>query len=61
MCYPNLAQARVALDILVNAQSADASTVTDQSDGKWVIRHGSTGSLKAWIENDKGATVRMND
>jgi hypothetical protein len=42
-------------------RSADASTVTEEPDGKWVIRHGSTGRLKVWIEDDKGETVRMND
>jgi hypothetical protein len=59
--YPNLAQARVALDNLVNAQSVDASSVTEEPDGKWVIRHGSAGSVKVWIEDDKGATVRLNE
>ena len=59
--YPTLADARVALDNLVNAQSVDASSVTEEPDGKWVIRHGSAGSLKVWIEDDKGATLRLND
>jgi hypothetical protein len=59
--YPTLADARLALDDLVNAQSVDASSVTEEPDGKWVIRHGSTGSSKVWIEDDKGATVRLND
>ena len=58
--YPSLPAARVALDNLVNAQSADASSVTEEPDGKWVIRHGSAGSVKVWIEDDKGATVRLN-
>jgi hypothetical protein len=59
--YPSLPAARVALDNLVNAQSVDASSVTEQPDGKWVIRHGSAGSVKVWIEDDKGAPVRLND
>jgi hypothetical protein len=59
--YPNLAGARLALDNLINAQSADATSVTEQPDGKWVIRHGSARSLKVWIEDDRGATVRLND
>jgi hypothetical protein len=59
--YPTLADAQVALDNLVNAQSVDASSVTEEPDGKWVIRHGSAGSLKVWIEDDRGATVRLND
>jgi hypothetical protein len=58
--YPNLAEARLALDNLVNALSVDATSVTEQPDGKWVIRHGSTGSVTVWIEDDKGATVHLN-
>ena len=45
--YPTLADARVALDNLVNAQSVDASSVTEEPNGKWVIRHGSAGSGRA--------------
>ena len=59
--YPSLPEAQVELDNLVNAQSVDASSVTEEPDGKWVIRHGSAGSVKVWIEDDKGATVRLND
>jgi hypothetical protein len=40
--YSNLAEARLALDNLVNAQSADATSVTEEPDGKWVIRKGTT-------------------
>jgi hypothetical protein len=57
--YPSLAAARLALDDLINAQSVDASSVTEEPDGKWVIRHGSVGSVKVWIEDDKFATVRL--
>jgi hypothetical protein len=59
--YPNLAEARLALDNLVNALSVDATSVTEQPDGKWVIRNGSTGSVTLWIEDDKGATVPLNE
>jgi hypothetical protein len=59
--YPTLEEARLALDNLVNAQSIDASSVTEEPDGKWVIRYGSTGSVTVWIEDDKGATVRLNE
>jgi hypothetical protein len=59
--YPSLPEAQVELDNLVNAQSVDASSVTEEPDGKWVIRHGSAVSVKVWIEDDKGATVRLND
>ncbi len=57
--YPTLAEARLALDNLINAQSIDANSVTEEPDGKWVIRHGSTGSVKIWIEDDKLETVRL--
>jgi hypothetical protein len=57
--YPTLAEARLALDNLINAQSVDASSVTEEPDGKWVIRHGSAGRVKVWIEDDKLATVRL--
>ena len=59
--YPTLADACMALHNLANAQSVDASSVTEEPDGKWIIRHGSAGSLKVWIEDDKGAIVRLND
>ena len=59
--YPNLAEARLALDNLVNALSVDATSVTEQPDGKWVIRYGPTGSVTVWIEDDKGATVPLNE
>jgi hypothetical protein len=59
--YADLTQARVALDNLINAQSVDASSVTEEPDGRWVIRHGSSGSVKVWIEDNMGATVRLND
>jgi hypothetical protein len=55
--YPSLVEARLALDNLINAESVDASSVTEEPDGKWVIRHGSAHSVKVWIENDKLETV----
>ena len=57
--YPNLAEARLALDNLINSESIDATSVTEEPDGKWVIRHGSEGSVKVWIENDKLETVPL--
>jgi hypothetical protein len=57
--YPNLDEARVALDNMINARSIDASSVTEEPDGKWVIRLGSNGSVKIWIEDDKLETVRL--
>jgi hypothetical protein len=57
--YPSLAEARFALDNLINAESVDASSVTEEPDGKWVIRRGSADHMKAWIENDKFETVRV--
>jgi hypothetical protein len=57
--YPTLAGARLALDNTINAQSIDASSVTEEPDGKWVIRYGSTRSVKLWIENDNHETVRL--
>jgi hypothetical protein len=57
--YPSLAEARLALDDLINAQSIDASSVTEEPDGKWVIRHGSALCVKVWIEDDKLTTVRL--
>jgi hypothetical protein len=59
--YPSLAEARLALDNLINAESVDATSVTEEPDGKWVIRHGSQGSVKVWIENDKLEVVPMNE
>jgi hypothetical protein len=58
---PSLAEARLALDNLINAESIDATSVTEEPDGKWVIRHGSEGSVKVWIENDKLETVPLNE
>jgi hypothetical protein len=57
--YPSLAEARLALDNLINSQSIDATSVTEEPDGKWVIRHGSEGSVRVWIENDKLETVPL--
>jgi hypothetical protein len=59
--YSSLAEARLALDNLINAGSVDATSVTEEPDGKWVIRHGSEGRVKVWIENDKLETVHLND
>ncbi len=59
--YPSLAEARLALDNLINAESTDATSVTEEPDGKWVIRRGSKGSLKVWIESDKLETVPLNE
>jgi hypothetical protein len=58
--YPSLKEARLALDNLVNAKSIDATSVTEEPDGKWVIRYGSSGSITAWIEDDQGATVPLS-
>jgi hypothetical protein len=58
--YESLKEARLALDNLVNAKSVDATSVTEEPDGKWVIRYGSTGSITAWIEDDKGVTVPLS-
>jgi hypothetical protein len=57
--YPSLAEARLALDNLINSESIDATSVTEEPDGKWVIRHGTEGSVKVWIENDKLETVPL--
>ncbi len=57
--YPSLAEARLALDNLINAESIDATSVTEEPGGKWVIRRGSEASVKVWIENDKLETVRL--
>jgi hypothetical protein len=46
-------------DDLINAQSIDASSVTEEPDGKWIIRFGSTASVKLRIEDDKHETVRL--
>jgi len=58
--YPGLAEARRALEDLINAESVDASSVTEEPDGKWVIRHGAQSHVKLWIENDKLETVPLN-
>ena len=57
--YPNLAEARLALDNLINSESVDATSVTEEPGGKWVIRRGSEASVKVWIENDKLETVPL--
>ncbi len=57
--YPSPAEARLALDDLINSLSSDATSVTEEPDGKWVIRHGSERSVKVWIENDKFETVPL--
>jgi hypothetical protein len=58
--YPALAEARLALENLINAESADATSVTEEPDGKWVIRHGAESHVKLWIENEKLETVPLN-
>jgi hypothetical protein len=59
--YPSLAEARLALDNLINAKSIDATSVTEEPDGKWVIRHGSEGGVKVWIESDKLEVMPLNE
>jgi hypothetical protein len=57
--YATLDEARLAMDNLINRQSQAAISVTEQGDGKWQIRHSETGSIKIWIEDADGKTIRL--
>jgi hypothetical protein len=57
--YATLDEARLALDNLINRRSASASSVTEQGDGKWLIRQNPKTTLKIWIEDANGETVRL--
>jgi hypothetical protein len=57
--YATLDEARLAMDNLINRQSESAITVTEQGDGKWLIRQTPTDSIKIWIEDAEGKTVRL--
>jgi hypothetical protein len=49
----------LALDNLINRRSESASSVTEQGDGKWLIRQNPKSTLKIWIEDANGETVRL--
>jgi len=57
--YATLDEARSALDNLINRRSESASSVTEQGDGKWLIRQNPKTTLKIWIEDANGETVRL--
>jgi hypothetical protein len=57
--YATLDEARLAMDNLINRQSESAISVTEQGDGKWLIRQSQTGSIKIWIEDADGKTIRL--
>jgi hypothetical protein len=57
--YATLDEARLAMDNLINRQSELALSVTEQGDGKWLIRQDPKASLKIWIEDTNGETVRL--
>jgi hypothetical protein len=57
--YVTLEEARLALDNLINRRSELATSVTEQGDGKWLIRQDPKTSLKIWIEDANGETVRL--
>jgi len=57
--YATLDEARLALDDLINRQSELAISVMEQGDGKWLIRQNPTGSIKIWIEDADGKTIRL--
>jgi hypothetical protein len=57
--YATLDEARLAMDNLINRQSESAISVTEQGDGKWLIRQSETGSIKIWIEDADGRTIRL--
>ncbi|MGA2707913.1 MAG: hypothetical protein ACLP0B_24930 [Steroidobacteraceae bacterium] len=57
--YATLDEARLALDDLINRQSGSASSVIEQGDGKWLIRQNPAGSIKIWIEDADGKTIRL--
>jgi hypothetical protein len=57
--YATLEEARLALDNLINRRSESASSVTEQGDGKWLIRQNPKTTLKIWIEDANGETVPL--
>jgi hypothetical protein len=57
--YATLDEARLAMDNLINRQSESAISVTEQGDGKWLIRESQAGSIKIWIEDADGKTIRL--
>ena len=57
--YATLDEARLALDNLINRRSESASSVTEQGDGKWLIRQNPKTTLKIWIEDANGETVPL--
>jgi hypothetical protein len=57
--YATLEEARLAMDDLINRRSESAISVTEQGDGKWLIRQDPKNSLKIWIEDANGETVRL--
>ena len=57
--FATLDEARLAMDNLINRQSESAISVTEQGDGKWLIRQRETGSIKIWIEDADGKTIRL--
>jgi hypothetical protein len=57
--YATLDEARLAMDNLINRQSESAISVTEQGDGKWLIRQSQTGSIKIWIEDADGKTIPL--
>jgi len=57
--YATLSEVRLALDNLINRQSESAISVTEQGDGKWVIRQNPIDSIKIWIEDVNGKTIRL--
>lgn len=57
--YATLEEARLAMDNLINRRSELAIRVTEQGDGKWLIRQDPKSSLKIWIEDANGETVRL--
>jgi hypothetical protein len=57
--YATLEEARLALDNLINRRSDLAASVTEQGDGKWLIRQNPKASIKIWIADANGETVRL--
>jgi len=57
--YATLEEARLAMDNLINRRSELAISVTEQGDGKWLIRQDPKNSLKIWIEDANGETDRL--
>jgi hypothetical protein len=57
--YATLDEARLAMDNLINLESESAISVTEQGDGKWLIRQNQTDTVKIWIEDAGGKTIRL--